>query len=252
MELHRITRRTLSDEVFERLSAEIVEGRVAPGMALPAERALVERLGVNRGAVREALRRLAQAGLVSIQQGGATRVLDFRRSAGLDLLSRLLLRSDGEVDLQVARGIIEMRAALAPDIARLCARRAGRDVADRLFGIVAAMEAAEADLATLQTLSMAFWEELVRGAANIAYELAFNTLKETYERIREALTQVMADELRDHRSYRSIAQSVARGDDLAARHVAGALIEKGTHRVLVFIAVLEPRGAPQRERGGGV
>lgn len=246
MALQKISRRTLSDEVFEQLSAEIVEGRVEPGDALPAERDLVTQLGVHRGAVREALRRLAQAGLVSIQQGGATRVLDFRRSAGLDLLSRLLLRVDGDIDLQVARGLVEMRAALAPDIARLCARRRGPEVVARLQGIVAAMGAAEDDLERLQSLSIAFWEELVRGSDNIAYELAFNTLKETYERIREALTQVMADELRDRRSYHSIAESVARGDDLAAKHVAQALIEKGTHRVLVLIAVLEPRSGPRR------
>lgn len=246
MELQKISRRTLSDEVFEQLSAEIVEGRVAPGMALPAERELVAQLGVNRGAVREALRRLAQAGLVTIQQGEATRVLDFRRSAGLDLLSRLLLRGDGQIDLQVARGVVEMRAALAPDIARLCARRGGANAARRLHEIVGAMAHAGEHLETLQQLSIAFWEELVRGSDNIAYELAFNTLKETYERIREALTQVMADELRDRRSYQSIADAVARGDDLAAKHVAQALIDKGTHRVLVLIAVLEPRGAPGR------
>jgi len=241
VDLQKIARKTLSDAVFEQLSAEIVEGRVPPGASLPAERDLVVQLGVNRGAVREALRRLAQAGLVSIQQGGVTRVLDFRRSAGLDLLSRLLLRVDGEIDLQVARGVIEMRAALAPDIARLCARRGGGQAGDRLIGIVAAMQHAEADIDRLQQLSIAFWEELVRGSQNIAYELAFNTLKTTYERIREALVVVMADELKDLPSYRSIAEAVARGDDVAAKHVAQALVEKGTHRILVLIAVLEVR-----------
>src|SRR5690606_15777066 len=118
-----------------------------------------------------------------------------------------LLRGDSQIDLQVARGVIEMRAALAPDIARLCARRGGPDAALRLHGIVAAMAQAQEHLETLQQLSIAFWEELVRGSDNIAYELAFNTLKETYERIREALTQVMADELRDRRSYQSIADA---------------------------------------------
>lgn len=211
------------------------------GDVLPAERELVTQLGVNRGAVREALRRLAQAGLVTIQQGGGTRVLDFRRSAGLDLLSRLLLRADGQIDLPVARGLVEMRAAIAPDVARLCARRGGSKSADQLRGIVVAMEQARGDLPRLQRLSIAFWEELVRGSDNIAYELAFNTLKETYERIREALVEVMADEVRAIEAYRSIAASVARSDELAAKHVAQALIEKGTHRVLVLIAVLEGR-----------
>lgn len=242
MSLQKVPRRTLSDEVFEQLSTEIVNGRIRPGSSLPPERALVEQLGVNRQAIREALKRLAHAGLVSIQQGGGTRVLDFRKSAGLELLARLLLHGDGSIDLRVARSIIEMRAALAPDIARLCARRATPHAAERLRGVVTSMEAARGtndELDRLQVLAIAFWEELVRGANNIAYELAFNTLKDIYDRIRSVLASVMADEVRDVDAYRSIAEAVARGDDVAAKHVAAALVEHGTHRVLVLIAVLE-------------
>ncbi|MCH9681779.1 MAG: GntR family transcriptional regulator, partial [Deltaproteobacteria bacterium] len=50
MSLRRIAKRTLSDEVYEQLSGEIVEGRFGPGISLPAERQLCETLGVNRGA----------------------------------------------------------------------------------------------------------------------------------------------------------------------------------------------------------
>ncbi|MBL4684272.1 MAG: FadR family transcriptional regulator, partial [Nannocystaceae bacterium] len=135
MRLQRIAKKTLSDEVFEQLSTQIVYGRLDPGVNLPSERDLGETLGVNRGAIREALRRLSQAGLVRISQGGGTKVLDFRRSGGLDLLPRLVFLADGKVDLDVARSIMEMRAALAPDIARLCARRADADVAAALHDI---------------------------------------------------------------------------------------------------------------------
>lgn len=246
MALQRIARRTLSDEVFDQLTEEIVRGRVAPGANLPPERSLVEMLGVNRGAVREALKRLAQAGLVSIQQGGGTTVLDFRRTGGLDLLTNLLFHGDGTVDFKVARGLMEMRQALAPDIARLCARRAKPEIVAQLQGIVAAMREADGDLERLQTLSLEFWDELVRGCDNIAYELAFNTLRETYDRIRGALVHVMADEVKDLESYRSIAHAVERGDDVSAKHVAAALVEHGTHRVFELIAALE--GAEDDER----
>ena len=47
--------------------------------------------------MREALQRLSQAGLVEVRHGGSTTVRDFRTSAGLDLLPRLLVR-DGELD----------------------------------------------------------------------------------------------------------------------------------------------------------
>jgi len=249
MPLEKIAHQTLSDAVFEQLAAEIVWGSMAPGVSLPAERELVTKLGVNRGAVREALKRLAQAGLVRIQQGGGTRVLDFRRTAGLDFLGRLLLRPDGEIDLKVARSIVEMRAVLAPDIAKLCARRAGPATAARLYEFVAAMKRAEDSLDELQVISLSFWEELVRGADSVAYELAFNSLKETYALIREALMQVMADELRDAESCRKLADAVAKRDDVAAERCARTLIAKGTRRMSVLIAMLEP--GDERTEGGG-
>src|SRR5262245_28659758 len=185
MALQRIAKRTLSDEVFEQLSREIVRGRMAPGVALPAERELCETLGVNRGALREALRRLAQAGLIAIAQGGATKVLDYRRTAGLDLLTHMLFREGGGVDLEVARSVMEIRAALAPDIARLCARRADATVIAELRGVLAEIERAHGsdDLPALQELSLRFWDVLVRGSDNIAYELAFNTLRATYDTV---------------------------------------------------------------------
>src|SRR3954462_5974607 len=48
-----------------------------PGESLPSERRLAEVLGVSRPAVREAIKRLTQAGLVEVRQGDATTVRDF-------------------------------------------------------------------------------------------------------------------------------------------------------------------------------
>jgi GntR family transcriptional regulator, transcriptional repressor for pyruvate dehydrogenase complex len=239
--LKRIAKKTLSDEVFEQLAGEIVHGKMEPGVSLPAERQLCEMLGVNRGAIREALKRLAQAGLVVIQQGGGTKVLDYRRTAGLDLLSRLMFHRDGTIELDVAGSIMEMRAALAPDIARLCARRAEDEVVGELQRVVAEMASEREDLERLQMLSLEFWDALVRGSGNLAYELAFNTLRVTYENIREALLQVMADEVRDLAAHRAIAQAVAAHDGDAARAAAASLVQHGTERVLALIEALRKR-----------
>ena len=87
MDVTPIARTAVSDEVLARIVDEILSGRLAPGDPLPAERELAERFGVNRHAIREALKGVRQAGLVHIAQGGKTRVLDWRESAGLDVLS---------------------------------------------------------------------------------------------------------------------------------------------------------------------
>ena len=69
-----ITRRKLSDEVFDRLKRMITAGDLRPGDALPSERELMERFGVGRPAVREAMQSLSNLGLLTISHGERARV----------------------------------------------------------------------------------------------------------------------------------------------------------------------------------
>ena len=58
-----ITRRTLHDEVLERVRDMIIEGRLAPGSRVN-ESALGQALGVSRTPSREAIKTLASEGLL--------------------------------------------------------------------------------------------------------------------------------------------------------------------------------------------
>ena len=70
-----IVRRKLSDEVFDRLENMITSGELTPGDEMPSERVLMERFGVGRPAIREAMQSLAKMGLVSISHGERAKVL---------------------------------------------------------------------------------------------------------------------------------------------------------------------------------
>lgn len=239
--LEPVARSSLSDAVFDQLASQILRRRVEPGQPLPSERELSKVLGVNRGAIREGLKRLAQAGLIEQRHGGGTWVLDFRQTGGLDLLTRLLFFVDGSPDLEVARSIMEMREALAPDIARLCAERAPAALATQLEDIVAEMRAAAEpeDLDRLQVLSLELWELLVSGAGNIAYRLAFNTLRHTYEQIRDAMVIALAHELRAVPDCAALVSAVAARDAGRARAQAQAIVARGTQGVLAAIELLD-------------
>lgn len=236
--LERIQRRSLSDEVFEQLRQKILVGTFGPGAPLPSERKLCEMLGVNRGALREALKRLEQARLVSIQHGGATRVADFMKTAGMDLLTSLLFKEEGRIDLTVARSVIEMRSALAPDIVRLCAKRADPGIKQEIQEVADALAAAE-DTAQRQRIAMTFWQLCVEGSDNVAYRLCYNTLRETYGKFFDLLTNVLEDEMNDVDAYRAIAQAIESGDTAVAERRAQELIRKGADRILQILEDLE-------------
>jgi DNA-binding FadR family transcriptional regulator len=69
-----IIRRKLSDEVFDRLKALITTGELQPGDAMPSERDLMERFGVGRPAIREAMQQLSNMGLLTISHGERAKV----------------------------------------------------------------------------------------------------------------------------------------------------------------------------------
>jgi len=229
--LEPVHRQSVSDAVFRQLRDQIVSGAMEPGDALPAERALCEVLGVNRGAVREALRRLEQARLVSVRHGGTSLVLDFRQAAGLDLLADLVLRPTGDLDVPVIRSIIEMRSAIGPDAARLAAMRGGGPTAARLDAVVAEMIAADGDLAALQSLSLDFWSSVIDGCDNLAYRLAYNTLQRVYERASELVRPLLAEELTALADYRALAAAVRQGEGTNAEQIARRLVGRGEEAI---------------------
>ncbi len=240
MELTPIPKKSLSDHVFDRLTEQIVSGALEPGQSLPSERALCEALGVNRGAIREAVKRLSQAGLVASHHGSGHKVLDYRQSAGLDLLPRLLFRGTGDVDPKVVRSVMELRSAIAPDAARLCAERdAGR--AETLHKLVDEMEA-ETDLFKLQAIALTFWNVVVEGSDNIGYRLAYNSLRAVYDHVREALVEVLASELKDTDGYRAIADAISHGSGFTAHCEAAALVERGLNGINEAFSALEALG----------
>jgi len=77
-----------AEAIAAELRAQILSGKYGPGERLPSERELSERLGVNRASAREALKKLEQLGMISIQRGGA-RVVPLEQ-AGLGALQHML------------------------------------------------------------------------------------------------------------------------------------------------------------------
>lgn len=135
----KIVRRKLSDQVLDRLRAMILNRELAPGDVMPSERALMERFGVGRPAVREALQSLHNSGLISINHGERSRVNEVSAATVLsqsDPIARLVLSAAPAnlEHLKHARQMFELgmirvaaQKATAADVAELWAIHAEQE-----------------------------------------------------------------------------------------------------------------------------
>jgi GntR family transcriptional repressor for pyruvate dehydrogenase complex len=210
----------VSDQIYALLRGEILSGRYAPGDALPSERRLSEELETNRHGIRESLKRLQQAGMVAISQGGATRVRDWRRHGGLELLL------EGEVPeaLEAPRAAMEMRACIGADAARRCADRATAVLRAQILAGAEQLAAVE-DLDARNAHYEVLWDLIVEGADNIAYRLALTTLVER-QSIASLKASAVARELEDDETIRVLARAIAFGEEDKAHEWARELLER--------------------------
>jgi DNA-binding FadR family transcriptional regulator len=207
---------------------QILGGVYAPGDPLPSERVLSDELGVGRHAVREAIKRLQQAGLVEVAQGGATRVKDWRTSGGLDVLADLAraLSSEAWEHLRVLlRSATEMRASIGADAARLAALRAS-DAQRATVRYLAAhvVESGQSKLDRIERYEE-LWEAILVGSENIAYRLAYNSL--VTARAQGGLTPEMYErEFEDPSAITVLAEAIGAGESERAYQRARELLNR--------------------------
>ena len=237
MPLVPVNRRSVPDEVFDQVLAEVVDGEIGAGESLPSERRLAEVLGVSRPAVREALQRMTQSRLVEVRHGGATTVRDFKRSAGLDLLPQLLVRR-GTLDATVARSVLEARLAVGPAVAALAAERGGPPLAARLTTTVDALAGTDDDIER-QLHALEFWDLVVDAADSLVFRLMFNSMRAAYEPALEALAPAMAEEVGQSDAYRMLTAAIASGDPDTARAAADRVLRPATDSLIAALSALE-------------
>ncbi|MBB2971718.1 transcriptional regulator NanR [Mesorhizobium sp. RMAD-H1] len=121
----RIVRRKLSDEVFARLRDLIASGEFGPGDLMPSERDLMERFGVGRPAIREAMQTLHNMGLIVVSHGERARVSELTARTmfkQIDVVARMLVSTTPETLDQLKdtrrfyeRGLVRLAAERATD-----------------------------------------------------------------------------------------------------------------------------------------
>ena len=205
---------SLADKAYHEIRGLIVSLELAPGAVID-ERDLIERLGIGRTPVREALRRLAHERLVEVypRRGMFVTGVDVRQLARLS----------------------EVRAVLEPEAARLAAERATDDDRARLDALLTELDAGGSELMQLderihRAVYRAAHNDLLEATLEQYYALALRIWMLALER-----TQDLEEAVEAHRD---LLEAIRDGDgERAAQtmrdHVEN--FEQAMHRVLLTV-----------------
>ncbi|MCW2998937.1 MAG: GntR domain protein [Solirubrobacterales bacterium] len=113
------TRRTF-EEAVQQIAERIQFGELRTGDQLPPERALATQMQISRPTVREALKVLAESGVLEVRPGptGGAFVLS-------EFVPREVVHRRSELRLNEVGGVLEARRMLEPRVAQLAALHAG-------------------------------------------------------------------------------------------------------------------------------
>jgi DNA-binding FadR family transcriptional regulator len=213
-----IQRRRLYQEVADRLQGLILSGTLRVGDALPSERSLMERYGVGRPAVREAMLMLERAGLITTNGGERARVARPTAEsivAGLDASVRHWLGDPGGIRfLQGARELLEVA------LARRVAEEADEGDVAKLREALAENEAARGDLARFERTDVAFHYGFAQIPRNPIFTAMHQAMVGWLTEQRNVTLREPGAEAQAAESHRRIFEAVAAHDpDRAAREM---------------------------------
>ncbi len=220
--------RSHTAHVVREIGVGIVSGKYPQGTILPGDVELMERFGVSRTVLREALRTLAAKGLIQPKARIGTRVRD---KANWNLFDPdvLIWHAQTGFDPQFLEYLSEMRMALEPQAAALASQRRTPLQVQHLYGWVDRMAAedvtpeafVDADLNFHLTVAAAGGNPFLRSISTLI-EVALVALLTISSPVEEPLRHA-----RSVAKHRRIADAIARREPEAAREAMKAVVEEG-------------------------
>ena len=218
-------REPLGSEIARRLLDYLLSGAVPPGGRIPSERQLAESLGVNRPAVREAIRVLGFLGLLEVRQGSGT----YFRGPDQELLLRLfewtLLFGDGK-----ARDLLETRADLEIIASGRAAERRSEDDMAALGALLERMRVS--DRAGFPDADLAFHAKIAELAGNVVLEDMLASIRAVIRGWVERNIAAAGTTSIAYRDHVPIYRAVAAGDPEGARTAMAAHMRAAIRRLL--------------------
>ena len=209
-----VRRRKRYEEIAEHIELLIHSDRIGEGGQLPSERELMERFGVGRSTVREALFMLQRMGLVQVNSGAPARVTLPTAEVFVSELSgaaRLFLGTPrGMRQFQHARALFEIglarQVAMSPTPETRAALGAALEANRRAIGNMAAFEQTDLD----------FHSALAAASGNAIFVSLTKALNEWLAKQRAVSIRAGASHEEVYAQHKAIHDAIVAGDPQAA------------------------------------
>ncbi len=243
----------IARKVFEDLRKQILSSTLGPGERLPGERELASRYGTNRNTLREAVRRLEQARLVTVRHGQGVTVADFRRTGTMDLLAPLFEASSDYTELsQIVQDILPARLLVLEFAAKLAVQRADRTDVERLRDITDLIISASesADAAVIAKGFQRWLEALIDAGHSVAMRWVANPFLDSFRELLERFPEVwvMDSSFPDHlRSFIVALENGSEEKAVESLRIYYGKIDAAVREGFGAIAALSAHGIPKEE-----
>ncbi|WHM40166.1 FCD domain-containing protein [Streptomyces sp. BPTC-684] len=185
--METLPRETIVDVLEHRLREDILTGRHPAGSYLPPERSLADGYGVTAPPSSTPSADWSRRGLLETRHGVGTRVRDYARLGGADLLPMLVRHSPDWIG-----EIFEVRRGIGALIAERAAARSDPEAVTELRRLLDAVRESEGGDA-VQLADAEVHRALARATGNRVYVLLTNTLFNAYLPVRAALVGPFTD-----------------------------------------------------------
>ncbi len=206
-----LERRSIAEQVANRIMAMIKSGNLKSGDRLPTEQQMGIAFGISRPPLREALKALTLMGVLESRQGGRYTVTDLSPSRLVAPFNTMLSVADYDVHQQ-----FEARTVVDLELVRLCAERASPELRQRIHKLAVDGRAFERDPVAFRLLDIEFHQALNTGANNNLLAALAQVLYDLGLDVRRTASEVPGVISRSVVQHIAVADAIVAGDAAAA------------------------------------
>jgi GntR family transcriptional repressor for pyruvate dehydrogenase complex len=212
------------EQIADQIEKRILNGELRSGDRLSTERELAEQFRASRTAVREAMKILAQKGLVEMRPGRGTIVIDGAPEAmqnSIGLVMKLKLGEVGGSD-----DLVEVREILETEIAALAAARATNEEIAAMREAVRVMDESLRDADAYIAADNQFHQALAKATQNALILIFVDSIVNPLSEQRKQIFAVEGGPERGQFHHRRILESIIRRDPENARAAMRAHLQQ--------------------------